>query len=93
MRKVGYRITINGARVSTDQQVLSVETREREQKVQTELDLWRQQVKTEAKQEAGRGKGTLSLGGIEALLKRVSEEVTIEAQERQRGRPNTVCPL
>lgn len=69
--------------MSTYKQVLSAETREKEQKFQTELDLWRQNVKKDAQLEAGRGKGSLSLGGIEALLKRISEEVTIEAQKRQ----------
>jgi len=84
MRTSWYRIKRNGAQVSTGKQVLSAETREREQKIQAEFDLWRQQVKQEAKHEVGRGKGSLSLGGIEALLKRISEEVTIEAQERRK---------
>jgi hypothetical protein len=85
MRTSWYRIKRKGTQAKTSQQVLSTETREREQKLQTELDLWRQQVKKDAQLEASRGKGSLSLGGIEALLRKISEEVTIEAQERQRG--------
>jgi len=70
--------------LSTVKQVLSAEIKAREQKTQTEQDIWRQQVKKEAKLEAGRGRGSLSLGGIEALLRRISEEVTIEAQKRRK---------
>jgi hypothetical protein len=64
--------------------VLSPETREREKKMQTELELWQQQVKKEAKLEAGRGTGSLVFGGVEAQLRRVSEQVTREAQEKQK---------
>lgn len=85
MRTSWYRIKRrNGTHLGTVKQVLSAEIRTREQKIQTEQDLWRQQVKKEAQLEAGRGKGSLSLGGIEALLRRISEEVTIEAQERRK---------
>jgi len=84
MRTSWYRAKRNGTHLSTVKQVLSVGTREREQKIQTEQDLWRQQVKKEAKLEAGRGRGSLSLGGIEALLRRISEEATIEAQKRRK---------
>ena len=68
--------------VTTDEQVLSLETREREKKLQTELELWCQQVKKEALLEACRGTGVVTLGGVEAQLKRVSEQVTHEAQEK-----------
>ena len=90
MRRSWYRIKRNGTQVSP---VLSAETREREQKYQTELEMWRQQVKMEAQQEAGRGKGSLALGGIEALLRKISEQVTREAQERRKVLISSETPL
>lgn len=70
--------------VTTGEQARSPEIREREKKLQTELELWCQQVKMEAKLEASRGTRVLIFGGIEAQLRRVSEQVTHEAQERQK---------
>jgi hypothetical protein len=78
------RIGVGVRPATIGEQVLSPETREREQKLQTELELWRQQVKKEAQLEASRGKGSLAFGGVEAQLRRISEQVTREAQERQR---------
>ncbi len=90
MRTLWYSAKRNGTQVSIGKQVLSAATREREQKLQTEFELWEQQVKKEAQLEAGRGQGALALGGIEALLKRISEQVTREAQENKLKRASTV---
>jgi hypothetical protein len=78
------RIRTGAIPAPTGEQVLSPETREREKKIQIELELWQQQVKREAQLEAGRGTGSLVLGGVEAQLRRVSEQVTHEAQEKQK---------
>jgi hypothetical protein len=79
-----------GRLAPTSEQVLSPETSEREKKFQTELELWGQQVKWEAQLEACRGTGVLVFGGIEAQLRRVSEQVTREAQEKQKRSRNQV---
>jgi hypothetical protein len=76
--RVGARLGLMG------EPFLSPETREREKKIQTELELWGLQVKREAQFEASRGTGSLAFGGVEAQLKRVSEQVTREAQEKRR---------
>lgn len=82
MRILWYKAKRNGTQASTGKQFLSAATMEREQKIQTELELWGQQVKMDAQSVASRGKGALALGGIEALLRKISEQVTREAQEK-----------
>jgi hypothetical protein len=79
-----YRAKQSSIQIGIGEQILPPETWEREKKLQTELELWRQQVKKEAQLEASRGKGSLTLGGIEAQLRRISEQVTREAQEKQK---------
>ena len=84
------RIRVSARPAATGEQVLSAETRERERKLQTELVLWEQQVKKEAQLEACRGKGTLAFGGVESQLRRISEQVTHEAQEKKRSIRNQI---
>ena len=83
MRTSWYRAQRDGTKVSIGQQVLSAATMEREQKLQIEFELWEQQVRKDAQLEACRGQGALALGGIEALLWRISEQVTREAQKNK----------
>ena len=84
MRTLLYRARQSSIQIWTSEQILSPETREREKKIQTELELWGLQVKKDAQLEASRGKGSLTLGGIEAQLRRISEQVTREAQEKHK---------
>ena len=72
-----------GRPATTGEQVLSPETWERERKLRMKLELWGEQVKKEAQLEASRGTGVLTFGGVEAQLRKVSEQVTREAQEKQ----------
>ncbi len=78
------RIRGGAASGSMAEQFLSPEVREREKQIQTELELWGLQVRKEAQFEASRETGSLAFGGVEAQLKRVSEQVTRDAQEKRR---------
>jgi hypothetical protein len=57
---------------------------ESEKKEQTEREVWEQKVKKDAQADASKGKGSVTLGGVEAQLKRLSEQVTRDAQEKQK---------
>jgi hypothetical protein len=79
-----YRARQSSVQAVIGEQFLSPETREREKKIQTELELWALQVKKDAQSEASRGKGAVVFGSAEAQLRRLSEQVTREAQEKRK---------
>ncbi|GCE22310.1 hypothetical protein KDK_61100 [Dictyobacter kobayashii] len=58
---------------------------EMERKTRLEEEILGRRTQKEALQEAQRKSGALKLGDTEAQLKRVSEEVTIEAAYRKRN--------
>jgi hypothetical protein len=51
---------------------------------QVEFEIWEQHVRRDARSEAAKKGGPLALGSIEAQLKRISEEVTRRAQEKNK---------
>ncbi|GHO87499.1 hypothetical protein [Dictyobacter formicarum] len=57
---------------------------EEERKARLEEERKRQSARQEALQEARQKNGPLKLGDAEAQLKRISEEVTLEAAERKK---------
>ena len=57
-------------------------TEEREKQIQTDVEAWGWKVQEDALQEAARREGPPALGSIEVQLKRVSEQVTRQAQEK-----------
>jgi hypothetical protein len=57
-------------------------TEEREKQIQTDVEAWGWKVQEDALQEAARREGPPALGSIEVLLKRVSDQVTQQAQEK-----------
>lgn len=57
---------------------------EANKKMQTELDLWREAVHEDALHAAAQRGGPITFGGVEAMLRLVSEQVTRAAQERLR---------
>ncbi len=59
-----------------------IEIEERDEKAQTENEIWVWKVHEVALHEASQREGLLTLGSKEALLKKVSEEVTRKAQEK-----------
>ncbi len=60
-----------------------IEIKEKDEKAQTEIWVWK--VHEVALHEANQREGPLMFGGIEPLLKKVSEEVTRKAQEQYRA--------
>ena len=56
---------------------------EKQKQVQTEIEEWKWSTQQHARHEAGKRQGPLALGNIEAQLKRLSEQVTRTAQEKQ----------
>ena len=60
-----------------------IEIKEKDEKAQTEIWVWK--VHEVALHEANQREGPLTFGGIEPLLKKVSEEVTRKAQEKYRA--------
>jgi hypothetical protein len=60
-----------------------IEIKEKDKKTQTEIWVWK--VHEVALHEANQREGPLTFGGIEPLLKKVSEEVTRKAQEKYRA--------
>ncbi len=59
-----------------------IEIEEKDEKAQTEIWIW--EAHEVALHEASNREGPLMFGGIEPLLKKVSEEVTRKAQENLR---------
>ncbi len=57
-------------------------TEEREKQIQTDVEAWGWKVQEDALQEAARREGPPALGSIEVQLKRISEQVTRQAQEK-----------
>ena len=60
-----------------------IEIEEKDEKAKTEIWVWK--VHEVALHEANQREGPLMFGGIEPLLKKVSEEVTRKAQEEYRA--------
>ncbi len=58
------------------------EMKEKGKRIQTEAEAWGRKVQEGALQEAARREGAPRLGGLEAQLKRLSEQVTRQAQEK-----------
>lgn len=65
------------------------ETEGREKEIQTKVEEWEWKVQEDALQEAARRGGSLALGSIEIQLKRVSEQVTHQAQEKYKQTTDT----
>jgi hypothetical protein len=59
--------------------------KEEVKRAQTEFEIWEQQVRQDARYEAGKKGGPLVLGGTEAQLRKISEDITREAQEKNKG--------
>ena len=79
-----YRVKQSSRQVSAGKRLLFSETQENEKGQQTELELWEQKVKKEALSEACKRKNCVAFGGIEAQMRRISEQVTHDAQERRK---------
>jgi hypothetical protein len=65
----------------------------RNEKKQAEVEIWARSVQQEALGEAGKKVGTLTLGDLEAQLKKVSEQVTREAQEKQERQTRKIISI
>lgn len=56
--------------------------KEKEKRIQTEVEAWGWKVQEGALQEAARREGAPALGSLEIQLKRLSEQVTRQAQKK-----------
>ena len=81
-RKTLQRANQTGAEKRIFGSVPRTTTGEREKENQTGVEAWRWKVQEGALQEAARRGGPPALGSIEVQLKRVSEQVTQQAQEK-----------
>jgi hypothetical protein len=81
-RKTLQRANQTGAEKRTFGSVPRTATEEKEKENQTGVEAWGWKVQEGALQEAARRGGPPALGSIEVQLKRVSEQVTQQAQEK-----------
>jgi hypothetical protein len=81
-RKTLQRANMIGAEKRISGSMPRTETEEREKQIQTDVEAWGWKVQEDALQEAARREGPPALGSIEVLLKRVSDQVTQQAQEK-----------
>jgi hypothetical protein len=81
-RKALQRANPTDAEKRTFGSVSHTATEEREKQIQTDIEAWGWKVQEDALQEAAQGGGPPALGSIEVQLKRVSEQVTQQAQEK-----------
>jgi len=88
-RKTLQRANTTGAEKRTFGSVPRTATEEREKQIQTDIEAWRWKVQEDALQEAARREGPPALGSIEVQLKRVSEQVTRQAQEKYKQTADT----
>jgi hypothetical protein len=88
-RKTLQRANQTGAEKRTSGSVPRTATEEREKENQTEVERWGWKVQEGALQEATRRGGPPALGSIEAQLKRISEQVTRQAQEKYKRTADT----
>ena len=66
-----------------DKDMSTSDAEEKAKKVQTEIEEWSWNTHHDAHQEASKRQGSLALGSIEAQLRRLSEQMTRQAQEKQ----------
>jgi hypothetical protein len=88
-RKTLQRANQTGAEKRTFGSVPRSATEEGEKENQTGLEAWGWKVQEDALQEAARRGGPPALGSIEVQLKRVSEQVTQQAQEKYKRTADT----
>jgi hypothetical protein len=88
-RKTLQRANQTGAEKRTFGSVPRTATEEKEKENQTGVEAWGWKVQEGALQEAARRGGPPALGSIEVQLKRVSEQVTQQAQEKYKRTADT----
>jgi hypothetical protein len=83
MQKPFHRANAPDTQNRIDKHLSLPEIDEVVKKARVEFEIWEQQVRQEARCEVTKKGGPLSMGSIEVLLKKISEEVTHKAQEKK----------
>ncbi len=83
MRKTRFTINFSWLGANISEELSLIDEQKREEELEAEESVWSQHVLQDARGEASKKSGSLTVGNAEVQLKRLSDQMSREAQEER----------